>query len=849
MLRHLPAAVLVLGTALAVAPAAHAARAPAADLRVAATKPAAVAKPGDTVTVRVTLRNTGRGRAGASVTRLSLGAGRTYAAGDLVLASLRQRALAGGRKARAVTAKLRVPLDGRAAGTRTLVVCADAPAKVRERSEKDNCAVAGRITLPAVSAESLVAADLAAQRIDGEQATALRLLALAAPPAALPERYRGATSTGADATAAVTEAAARFTSYSPKTQALLAPLFSPPGHVKAKAKAKPKPKATSKPKAAAAALRPPDPNHCMAQTAGQVPDTTTMGSYVAPASKVTFWWPKTKKNGPGLAKALARELDATIWPKLTGLMARTPKADDNLDCAHGGSGGLDIYLVDMIGGRPWNAKVDPGPHGVTTPYTCIKGQPGSGFMTLADTSKETLAHEFFHLLQLAYADKNDCDRPGWLDEGTAEWAVEFTYPGTLKNTSAVWLEVFEGTGLLDRSYDAWPFWYSATREAGANVVRAAYHNTEMLDRIPAVDQAIGTFRSRWPEFARSAYNQAPVTSYTDWTKTTTKPNVVSGLLSLGGQSTKTVSYAGSAILDPLTRDYQGFAFEDKIRKVTLSGLPAGEDYKLLALLRMKDGSWTERDVSKGVTLCRDRPSEDVQEMVLVASNASPTAKLTADPTLTVEDACALPRFRVLSASFAVHTTGLTASKWGQSCDATNVSGTEDYSGELDGPVNDPAFKLTRQLGGGLKGDVFFDVPADGMTELQGCDEPDETPCTTTKSIRKADGKDTIGFEIEVEPHNPQEARLRWRIHEASIGYFDADDSVCNVYEFYNFVGPDQQVKTVPLEDLQHGTHTFSNKGFMSWKEDEKTSTPATLTLGWGYDVEIQVIDKDGNPIP
>jgi hypothetical protein len=529
-------------------------------------------------------------------------------------------------------------------------------------------------------------------------------------------------------------------------------------------------------------------------------------------------------------------------------MQRTPKADDNLDCGHGSSGGLDVYLADAIGGRRWDAKSDPGPRGVTTPYTCLTG-PNSAFMTLADGSKETLAHEFFHVLQLAYGDKHDCDRPGWLDEGSAEWAVEYAYPGTLKNMSAVWLEVFEGTGLLQRSYDAWPFWYSVAHEAGADAIRAAYHNLETLDRIEAVDRAIGTFRTRWPEFARAAYNQPPVTSYTGWTQTTLKPGVTSSLLSLGGQSTKTVPYHGSASIDPLTRDYQGFAFEDQIRKIRLAGLPAGEDYKLLALMRMKDGSWQERDVTKGATLCRDRPADDVQEMVLVASNASPTAKLAADPKLTVDDTCGLPHFRVLSAEFSVHTDGETASKAGQSCDAVSVSGSEDYGGQLTSPVEDPGFKLVRKLDGRLTGDLFFDLPADGATELHGCTEPAEDPCTASRSLRKADGKDTIGFEIEVDPNRPQEARLRWRIHEASIGYFDAVNSVCNVYEFYNFVGSEEQVRIVPLEQLQHGTHTFSNRGTKSWNIDEKTNTPAALKLGWGYDITVQVIDQDGNPIP
>jgi hypothetical protein len=268
---------------------------------------------------------------------------------------------------------------------------------------------------------------------------------------------------------------------------------------------------------------------------------------------------------------------------------------------------------------------------------------------------------------------------------------------------------------------------------------------------------------------------------------------------------------------------------------------------------MKDGSWQERDVTKGATLCRDRPQDDVQEIVLVASNASPTVKLTASPKLTVEDTCGLPRFRVLAAEFSTHTTGATQNDWGQSCDVLGVSGTEDYGGRLTGAVDDPAFTLAKQRDGRLTGDLFFELPADGTANLEGCTEPPptnaEVPCSQTKSIRQADGKDTIGFEIEVEPHRPQDARLRWRIHEASIGYFDADDSVCNVYEFYNFVGPEQMVKTVPLELLQHGTHTFSNSGTFAWHEDQKTGTPAEITLGWSYDVTVQVLDQDGVPIP
>jgi hypothetical protein len=862
--RPLPAALLALGAVLAAAPgasgAAAAARrqaAPRAELRAVAGKPSsATAKPGDTVTVKVTLRNTGRGRAAATKTRISLGAGRGFAGGDLVLATLRQGPLARGRRAKPVTARLRIPLDARAGGRRTLLVCADAEGKIREHDEKDNCAAAGIIAFPVVDAESLIGADLAAKRIDEEQAWALRVMALAAAPEALPERYRGATTAGTDATSAVTEAAARFPALSPKTQKLLAPLFAPPGHVAAPAKGKGKtpktphtPKAPKRPSAHAAAQPPPRPNHCLAQSSNQVPDTNAWGSVTAPSSKVTFWWPKSKKGGAAIARTFATAMDSTIWPKLTGLMERTPKSDGELDCGHGDSGGVDVYIVDTLGGRPANGLVDLG---VTTPYTCLT-EPNAGFVKIADGRVTTLAHEFMHVLQLAYADQGGCDRPAWLDEGIADFASEYAYSGSLQNTSASWLEQF-GTDLESRSYDAWPFWYSVALEAGPEAFAATYGGLAGKSRIAAVDAGIGTFRKRWPEFARSGYNQEPVHSFATWApKTTLKPNLVGSLVSLDGQTTKTVPYLGSARLDALTRDYTSFAFDAQVRKITLAGLPVSDDYHLHALMRMRDGTWREQDVTKGLTLCRDRPAEDVQELVLVASNASVATRLTADPKLTVEDTCGLPRFRVLAAKFSLHTTGETQDDEAQECDALGVSGTEDYGGQLTAAVDDPEFKLTKKLDGRLAGDVFFDVPADGTTQLQGCTKPPPThaeqACSATKSIRKAQGKELIGFEIEVEPHRADEARLRWSISEASIGYFDADDTVCNVYEFYNTVGPDQQVKTVPLEELQHGTHTFSNTGTFAWHVDEKTSTPAEITLGWSYDVTLQVIDKDGNPVP
>src|SRR3954452_3595419 len=104
--RRLAVAILALGIVLAPAGAQAATKHPAthkptADLRAKSTRPsAAAAKPGDVVTVKVTVVNRGKGRAGATVTRLSLGAGRTFAEGVLAITTIRKRPIPAGRPCR-----------------------------------------------------------------------------------------------------------------------------------------------------------------------------------------------------------------------------------------------------------------------------------------------------------------------------------------------------------------------------------------------------------------------------------------------------------------------------------------------------------------------------------------------------------------------------------------------------------------------------------------------------------------------------------------------------------------------------------------------------------------------------
>lgn len=103
---------------------------------------------GDRLTVTETTVNTGRTKAGRTVTRFHLSADRAWSKGDAVLGKRRVKALRPDARHRATSA-LTVPAATEA-GTWYVVACADATRKVRETKEGNNCrATREPVTVPA----------------------------------------------------------------------------------------------------------------------------------------------------------------------------------------------------------------------------------------------------------------------------------------------------------------------------------------------------------------------------------------------------------------------------------------------------------------------------------------------------------------------------------------------------------------------------------------------------------------------------------------------------------------------------------------------------------------------------
>ena len=140
MLRPTHALALVLLPALAL-PAAGAAAAPErADLKLVkiAVSPAEAA-PGARVRVSDTVRNAGRRKAGASRVAYFLSKDRRKGKGDIRLGGTRSVKRLARRKGSSGTKRLTIPASV-APGAWYLLACADGAGKVKERSERDNCA-------------------------------------------------------------------------------------------------------------------------------------------------------------------------------------------------------------------------------------------------------------------------------------------------------------------------------------------------------------------------------------------------------------------------------------------------------------------------------------------------------------------------------------------------------------------------------------------------------------------------------------------------------------------------------------------------------------------------------------
>ncbi len=459
----------------------------------------------------------------------------------------------------------------------------------------------------------------AAGTISSETALLYRVFALFAD-ARLPAQYRGDDS-GIKDSLYLAEVRDRFATLSPATQATLQPFLTPPAYKDSWANVT----------ASSRTLDGPPPCAFFSDSWGWVDTSNNL---------VRVWYRLDVPNDALSAGALAKTIDATIWPKLSGLMTgHLPIADLNESC-NGGNGKLDIYLVDA-------------PRSLTLPYAGCSHVPV--FILLARTEGNALAaHEIFHAFEFSFP-LGACifnEKYHWWAEASAQWAQDFVFPSDdQEHASAPSL-----LGVPEQPLDLYndPHWYGAYllpfyvkgKSGSADFVRASWEGSASQPALEAIDAALpGGFDAIWPAFVRDNWNRAPIEDYKHWDGLTAAARADSLAVDLSGLQDASLDL--KVDLPRLSATYNHYTFNDTTRSVAFwngvsfnldtRDVPGGVQYDpkdaapeqkkgahVQALMKLHGqtdwqiADWTNQPY---VTLCRDELAERIDELVIIISNS------------------------------------------------------------------------------------------------------------------------------------------------------------------------------------------------------------------------------------
>lgn len=378
---------------------------------------------------------------------------------------------------------------------------------------------------------------------------------------------------------------------------------------------------------------------------GALPTNIQWSTITNATGKVRIWWMTTRRAADeARAHAIAGEIDRYLWAKLTDLMGEPlpiPKADGVIR--------LDIYLTSMR--RP---ETKPFSLDAAGNLIC-DGTPLPAAILLGpyDTNSD-LAHEIMHAILHGYRLRS-CFTPDyrWMHEATATWAEHFAYPapnpehgGNGRRGAYSYLQ--DPTFSLDfadddREYGAYLWFFFLTRGTSSGTppyVRQIWNAAATLDGPSAINtaiQSIGGFERQWPEFALYNWNRMedggePYRYYHTWDKLKHKVKEKGPIkVTLNGQSSAVETM--SHFLPYLSADYFHYDFDSdkKIRRIdflnpvySTGAIPGA---KVQAIVKIRGQGWKPAEDWTALAtkrFCRDRPSEDVEQLVIVISNSQYT---------------------------------------------------------------------------------------------------------------------------------------------------------------------------------------------------------------------------------
>ncbi len=357
------------------------------------------------------------------------------------------------------------------------------------------------------SSADLIDAALAKGDLQPEQATEYKLFADFGDPR-LPAKFQGGTesleSSGVEA------AIKSYASLSAAAQDIVAPFLTPPAYQGSWLWNRSHPAIKSRSGSRASGSEGGTPPYCVA---GVDP---AWDSIEGTHAKVWYAHDRASIDAPR-AKLIASEIDSTIWTALIGRVHMIPPKDDSLTPCSGGNGKLDIYLADMrfygqnVSDLAETDKKYPADRFASV-YLLIDNKILSNDDLIATT-----AHEFMHASQWAYNTAAAHWDYGWLIEASATWATQAVYPNSnLERRSPPGaLELFAFNPQLSledqtshRDYGAYLFPFFVGKTEAETKVAAIWENTTSTsESLLAVDKALsGGLTEQFPKFARRLWN-------------------------------------------------------------------------------------------------------------------------------------------------------------------------------------------------------------------------------------------------------------------------------------------------------------------------------------------------------
>lgn len=828
------------------------------DLRVGAASAPIYAQQGGVLPVEATVVRSGGG-AGKTKLRFYVSRDARRGKGDVKLKpGLRVPALRGGARKRVVEGTVKVK-TATAPRKYRLLACADDPGRVRERKEANNCRDAGPLTVTrpeaAKSSQALIAADLETGLLTEPEALVYRAFAAFDDPR-LPAKYRGDAAADPDH-GVFRELADAWASVPVKLRRKVAPLMAPPRQV---------PASSGTGQAAgrsAGADEADEDGECVIDGYGSR-DWKSVSA--ANGNVVVHWDPE--EPGHGAAAQEIAGYATAAWTHHLRVMGRPPLSDADVPCYHGPDGAVDIYVRPDI---PRAIAVTMPSAMTPTRTPDCDGMP-SFILTEPKGTRNlslrfTIAHELFHAFQNAFVESGGCADHRWFDEGSANWAAHSTFPADQSEHLFSYTLRFPDTDLAIQDYHSWVFVLWMQKTLGEQSIRSVYTHGERVPAIQAVDRALGDWRKRFLDFARHAWNTAPVKSFAEWDGVAERPRsqdsgpITELNLFLAGNKKRTAYLPTS--LAPRSRNYHPFAVTDpKLREIVFRNPFAGNpNYRVGAIITLTNGTtrfddWSGRSSAR---YCRDNPSEDIAKLVVVSGNTSMAKPFSGGhvqgkPELSLRDSCEeFPwRFEVLAGSMKTQTIAEMPASGQHVCGSIAglpIGGIRDLSVSTTKRLLDPKNVVSKQSNGSLRGGIYTKGTGGWFDTLDGCENLYETPreCHTTRDNPLSGGW-TIGASIEAPSASAQTATLRWAIPDPDVGFFDADEEVCYVFEIWKALDADEDRQQIPLSKLKSGNPvTLTFKGSGDWTADQR-GAPAEIHFEWETTLTIRRVDEDGKPL-